>query len=81
LRRSAPHLNGINPRGGGRIVANGGSYSETREERKVGNPMLSAGSLPKWKKRVSLHFVHFVTFRMKSAAELEALFIRAIRHI
>jgi hypothetical protein len=43
--------------------------------------MLSAGSLPKWKKRVSLHFVHFVTFRMKSAAELEALFIRAIRHI
>ena len=30
--------------------------------------MLSARSLPKWKKRVSLHFVHFVTFRMKSAA-------------
>ena len=61
-------------RGGGRIVANRGPYSEWSRKRKVVGPMpFSARSLRKWKKRGSLHFLHFVTFGRKPAARGERL--------
>jgi hypothetical protein len=64
-------------RGGGRIVANRGPYSEWSCKRKVGGPdAFSARSLRKWKKRGSLHFLHFfhfVTFGRKPAARGERL--------
>jgi hypothetical protein len=60
LRRSAPHLAGVSPEGGGRIVANRGPYSEKRDERKVADT--TPKRLWKWKKPGSFHFLHFVTF-------------------